>query len=79
MMITNPENHPAYPITIRKINEDGTIHEEIYPGMTVRAAMAMHFAAAVVGSEAGIVNTPMATVAAEAVALADALIRELQK
>ena len=64
--------HPAYPLIVGA---------EIYPGLTARAVMAMHMAAAMI-SGASAYSAPSevaAEVAADAVAMADALILELQK
>lgn len=62
--------HPAYPLI------DG---REIYPGLTARAVMAMHMAAAMISGASAYRDRAPSDIAADAVAMADALILELQK
>lgn len=69
---------PAEPITITEVDEMGRAHNVIYPGLSIRATIAMHVAAGLTASdtEAQLDNRDIAR---RSVHIADALISELQK
>lgn len=69
----------AAPLTVTNIDPDnGQAHNLIYPGLSIRATMAMHIAAGLIASDdrGGLYEED---IAARAVRVADALIAELQK
>jgi len=70
---------PAAPLTVTNIDPDnGQAHNLIYPGLSIRATMAMHIAAGLTASDTK-AELDDYEIARRSVGIADALIVELQK